>query len=143
MDDLQRSSLKLSAHLQAAKAYAALSRAERLKVGSVILRDDRIVSIGYNGTPSGRDNTCELELSAGLITKAEVCHAEANALMFAAKYGVATNMCHIVTTHSPCFECAKLIIQAGITRVYYEVLYRDDSPITLLKETGITVTKIT
>jgi len=154
------------AHMAAARAYAELSYARRLKVGSVIVRDNRIISIGFNGTPSGRDNNCELlqwngseikyslkkiteerlkqalDNGAYLVSKDEVCHAEMNAIMFAAKNGVATNDCDLYVTHSPCFECAKMIVQCGIGRVYYEEEYRDLKPVNFLRECNVFVTKL-
>lgn len=150
-----RRSLKDQAHMNAARAYADLSQARRLKVGAVIVRDDRVVSIGYNGTPSGRDNNCELEVpddeepglfpefpKMKLVSKPEVCHAEMNAIMFAAKNGVATHDCTLYITHSPCFECAKMMVQCGIKEVFYDIEYRDTSPIEFLKECNVTVKKI-
>ena len=161
-----RSIQKINAHLEAAKAYSKLSYARRLKVGAVIVRDDRVISIGYNGTPSGRDNNCEvinwpelnsiyslkkikdsdekqmLSLGAELITKEEVCHAEANAILFAAKIGVSTGNSTLITTHSPCFECSKMIIQSGISEVYYENVYRDEEPLMLLSECNVLIKKI-
>lgn len=147
---------KHKAHMKAANAYAELSTARRLKVGAVIVREDRVTSIGYNGTPSGRDNGCEEEINKGpyfngdgtvednieLVSKAEVCHAEMNAIMFAAKNGVSTNGCTLYVTHSPCFECAKMIVQCGIKSVFYETEYRDISSVAFLKECDIFVYKI-
>jgi len=130
---------KLNAHMRAAEVYSSLSHAERLKVGAVITKDDRIVSIGYNGTPTGFDNTCEDHLDDSLkVTKPEVVHAEANAILFAAKNGISTNDTILVITHSPCFECAKMIIQSGISELYYREIYRDESPLDLLTKAGIT-----
>lgn len=128
--------------MAAAGVYSNLSHAERLKVGAVITKDDRIISIGYNGTPSGLDNTCEIEKNGKLVTKQEVIHAEANAILFAAKTGIATDKTMLVVTHSPCFECAKMIIQAGIKIVYYKELYRDDSPLDLLESAGVQVIQV-
>lgn len=145
---------RIHAHLKAAKAYAELSYARRLKVGAVIVRDDRIVSIGYNGTPSGRDNNCEEEVYDGypkghrlvspgkLVSKPEVCHAEMNAIAFSARNGVSTEGCSLIVTHSPCYECSKLIVQSGIKTVYYEIEYRDQTAIKFLKECNIDVKKI-
>jgi dCMP deaminase len=145
--------------MTAAKAYAELSYARRLKVGAVIVRDDRVVSIGYNGTPSGRDNNCEVEVQNHisywnddgtekddhpivLKSKPEVCHAEMNAIMFAAKHGMSTDGCDLIVTHSPCFECSKMIVQAGLKNVYYEIEYRDMSSVDFLKECNIKVEKV-
>ena len=141
--------------MRAAEAYAELSHARRLKVGAVIVRNDRIVSIGYNGTPSGRDNNCELEVpdkenpgmfpelpATILVSKPEVCHAEMNAIMFAAKSGVSTDGCALYVTHSPCFECAKMIVQCGLKEIFYRVEYRDLTSVDFLKECNISVKKI-
>lgn len=139
------------AHLEAAKAYAKLSKAKRLKVGAVICRDDRIISIGYNGMPSGSDNVCEIQVNSttkqgevieSYMTRPEVIHAESNAIAFAAKNGVATDGCKLVLTHSPCFDCSRLIIQSGIKEVVYETDYRDISGIDFLKENGVSVWKV-
>lgn len=146
-------SSKLNAHLETAKIYSKLSKAKRLKVGCVIVKEDRIISIGYNGMPSGFNNNCEdeIEISSDdwtkvpkktLQTKPEVVHAETNAISFAAKLGTSTNGATIVCTHSPCFECAKLIIQSGIKNVYYQEEYRDDSAIRFLKQADINVKSI-
>lgn len=144
--------MRNKAHLEAAKAYAKLSKAKRLKVGAVICRDDRIISIGYNGMPSGGDNICEYRIDHinGLDqieeiewrTRPEVIHAESNAIAFAAKNGVATDGCKLVLTHSPCFDCSRLIIQSGIKEVVYETDYRDISGIDFLKENGVSVWKV-
>jgi dCMP deaminase len=148
-------SRRIRAHLKAAKAYAELSHAVRAKVGAVIVRDDRVISIGYNGTPSGRDNVCEVEVedpdmqigfpqpsTYSLVTKPEVCHAEMNAIMFAAKNGVSTDGCDLIVTLSPCFECSKMMVQCGIKNVYYDEEYRDLSAVNFLRECGINVEKI-
>lgn len=138
-------SLSLRAHLQAAQAYADLSKARRLKVGALIVKEDRPISVGFNGTPSGADNNCEytLEGSDELVTKLDVIHAEKNAIAFAAKNGVSTDNCVLVQTHSPCLDCATLIIQAGIKEVYYEHEFRDTAGIVCLKENNVKVEKIT
>ena len=130
-------------HMRAAYLYAELSTARRLKVGALIVKDDRIVSIGYNGMPSGWDNNCELELEDGTIkTKPEVLHAESNAISKLARSSESGLDADIFVTHSPCLDCAKLIYQSGIRRVYYANAYRDDSGIAFLKASGITVEKI-
>ena len=98
-----------------AEETAKLSSAKKLKVGCVIVKDNRILSIGYNGTPSGWDNECE----ADGMTKPEVLHAEANALMKLAQSTESSKNAVLFVTHTPCIECAKLIYQAGIKEVYY------------------------
>ena len=131
------------AHMRAAYLYAELSTARRLKVGALIVKDDRIVSIGYNGMPSGWDNNCEYELEDGTIkTKPEVLHAESNAISKLARSSESGLDADLFVTHSPCLDCAKLIYQSGIRRVYYANAYRDDSGIAFLKASGITVEKI-
>jgi dCMP deaminase len=122
-----------------------LSHSRRAKVGAVIVKDNRVISVGYNGMPSGWDNNCEEELSwpsghiAFLETKKEVLHAEMNAMMFAARNGLATEGCTLVLTLSPCFECAKSIYQAGIKQVFYRDSYRDGSGIEFLRKCGVHV----
>jgi len=125
----------IAAHMKAAEAYAELSHAKRNHVGAVIVKENRVISVGYNGMPAGWDNVCE----DGLATRPEVLHAESNALMFAARTGTATDGCDLVVTLSPCFECAKLILQSGIKAVYYKEQYRDPSGISFLKQSQIKV----
>ena len=136
MENSQRFFHKISAHLKAAEAYAELSRAKRLKVGAVIVKEDRIISIGFNGTPVGQSNVCE---DNDGNTLPSVVHAESNAIMFAAKNGMSTKNCTLVVTHSPCFECAKMIVQCGIKHVFYRDKYRDTSSLEFLSECGVDV----
>jgi len=98
-----------------AKETAKLSSAIKLQVGCVIVKDNRILSVGYNGTPSGWDNCCEEDGK----TKPEVLHAEANALMKLCQSTESSKGATLFVTHTPCIECAKLIYQAGISQVYY------------------------
>jgi len=102
-------------YVKVAKETALLSKAKKLQVGCVIVRDNRILSIGYNGTPSGWDNCCEENGK----TKPEVLHAEANALMKLCSSTESSLRATLFVTHTPCIECAKLIYQAGISQVYY------------------------
>lgn len=134
--------MRLQAHLNAAQGYTKLSHATRLKVAAVLVKDDRIISVGYNGMPSGGSNQCEVFEGTKLITKPEVVHAEANVISFAAKNGVSTDGCTLISTHSPCFECAKLIIQSGIKEVYYETEYRITDSLRFLREYNIKVERI-
>lgn len=129
----------LDAHMGAAQAYAGLSHSRRTKVGAVIVKDHRIISVGYNGMPEGWDNDCEDITEDGLVTKPEVLHAEMNALMFAARNGLATDGCSLVITLMPCFNCAKSIYQAGLKNVFYRDAYRDDSGVKFLRQCGIHV----
>lgn len=132
---------------------ARQSTANKLRVGAVIAKDNHIISDGYNGTPSGFDNKCELctkdtdnctEIKfckdcECFKTKPEVLHAESNAIMKCAKDGIATKDTTLYITHSPCIDCAKLIIQAGIKRVVYLDKYRKDDGIELLKKANIKI----
>jgi dCMP deaminase len=131
------------AHMRAAHLYAGLSTARRLKVGALVVKDDRIISIGYNGMPTGWDNNCEYELEDGSIkTKPEVLHAETNALAKLARSTESGLDADLFVTHSPCLDCAKLIYQSGIKRVYYALAYRDDSGISFLKNSGVEVERL-
>jgi dCMP deaminase len=134
------------AHLKTAKVYAELSHARRMKVGAVIVKDNRIISIGYNGMPSGWDNNCEDEIKSGntgygrkLKTKKEVLHAEANAITKVAKSTESAEGAVLYSTCAPCIDCAKLIHQAGIKRVVYDHGYKSDEGLTFLEKCGIMV----
>ena len=129
--------------MQAAHIYAELSTARRLKVGALVVKDDRIISIGYNGMPKGWDNNCEHELEDGTIkTKPEVLHAETNAIAKLARSVESGLDADLFVTHSPCLDCAKLIYQSGIKRVFYATAYRDNSGINFLKSSGIEVEQL-
>jgi dCMP deaminase len=120
-----------------------LSYAKRLKVGAVIVKDNTVISYGYNGMPAGWDNNCEDILPDGTLkTKPEVLHAESNAIAKLAKSNNSGDRASLFVTHSPCIDCAKLIFQTGIGRVYYGENYRDDAGIQFLKASGINVTQI-
>jgi dCMP deaminase len=132
-----------TAHMRAAHLYAELSTARRLKVGALIVKDDRIISIGYNGMPSGWDNNCEHEQEDGnIVTKPEVLHAETNAIAKLARSTESGLDADLFVTHSPCLDCAKLIYQSGIRRVYYANAYRDDRGISFLKASNVEVIKL-
>ena len=129
--------------MQVAETYAQLSSATRLKVGAIIVKDNRIISIGYNGTPSGWDNVCEYEdKDEQLITKSEVLHAESNALMKLARTTGDAEDAVVFITHAPCLECAKLIYQSGIAEVYYKDVYRSEEGIKFLLEANVHVRKV-
>lgn len=139
----------LDAFMDTAERFAQLSSAVRLKVGAVVVKDNRITSIGYNGTPAGWDNVCEevvtptLPYLSGdgptLKTKDEVIHAEANAISKLARDGEAGSGSVMFCTHAPCVGCAKLIYGAGISKLYYRDAYRDTSGIEFLIATGVEV----
>jgi dCMP deaminase len=123
--------------MNTAKIWSNESYCDRKKVGAVIAQDSRIISTGYNGTISGSENCCEDEVQGKLISKNTVVHAEANAIMYAAKNGIKTDGCTLYVTMSPCVECAKMIIQSGIKRVVYSEQYRMTDGIDFLKEHNI------
>jgi dCMP deaminase len=125
-------------YMQNAYQFAKLSYAERRKVGCVIVKDHQVISFGYNGMPHGFNNVCE----DGNITKPAVLHAESNAIMKVAKSTMSCEGAELYTTTCPCFGCAKLIIQAGISKVYYTEEYRDMSGVELLQQAGIIVEQV-
>ena len=128
------------AYMQTAQTFAELSSAQRLHVGAIVVKDDRIISIGYNGMPSGWSNVCEDVAEDGsLKTKPEVLHAETNAIAKLAKSTESGEGADIFITHAPCIECAKLIYQAGIKNVYYHSNYRNDDGIKFLVTSGINI----
>lgn len=129
----------IEAHMKAAEVYASLSSAKRLQVGAVVVKDNRIISIGYNGTPSGWDNNCEDEHGQ---TKPEVIHAEANAILKLAASNEAGKGAAMFVTHAPCRDCAKLIYGSGIRSVYYRDSYRDDSGVKFLESAGVIIKKV-
>jgi dCMP deaminase len=141
----------LSAFMDVAKRFAELSSAKRLKVGAIVVKDDRIISIGYNGMPSGWDNNCEekvYKIDGFLVddqgcyelkTKPEVLHAETNAIAKLARSNESGLGADMFITHAPCMDCAKLIYQSGIKRVVFGKAYRDSSGVEFLKASGISV----
>ena len=143
----------LGAYMKTARVFAELSSSRRKQVGAVVVKDDRIISIGYNGMPSGWDNNCEDEIGnvlddngytveIRLKTKPEVLHAESNAIAKLAKSTESGDGASMFITCSPCIECAKMIFQSGIKEVFYEEDYRDDGGIVFLNKCGITVKQI-
>ena len=122
---------------------AELSSARRLKCGAIVVKDDRVISIGYNGMPAGWDNNCEHEQADGtLVTRPEVLHAEMNALMKLARSTESGHQATMFVTHAPCLECAKGIFQAGIKSVFYKNSYRNTDGIDFLNRCGIDVNDI-
>lgn len=126
-------------YLEMASVWAQNSYCKRRKVGALLVKDKMIISDGYNGTPSGFENICEDEKG---ITKPYVLHAEANAITKVAKSGNNSLGATLYVTAAPCLECAKLIIQAGISRVVYKDEYRLTDGVDLLRKAGITVEKV-
>ena len=138
----------LSLYCDIAERIAELSYAQRLKVGAVIVKDHRILSYGYNGTPAGFDNTCEIPADYAVfyidqtVTKPEVIHAEQNALMKVARSHDSTEGASMFITHSPCVDCAKLILQSGIREVYFIHAYRNDAGLKVLEAGGVTLHRV-
>ena len=121
-------------YLRMARIWAENSYCERRKVGALLVKDKMIISDGYNGTPAGFENICEDENG---VTKSYVLHAEANAITEIAQSNNNSKDATLYVTTSPCIECSKLIIQAGIKRVIFQELYRIQDGIDLLKRAGI------
>ena len=164
-------------YMDIARRVAEMSYARRLHVGAVVVKDGRIISMGWNGMPSGWDNNCEnvewMDRSAGgwldpeeieqkwplegiymdkageeyvsryrLKTKPEVLHAESNAIAKLAKSNDSGSGADLFVTHAPCIECAKLIHQSGVSRVFYSEDYRDDSGVRFLENSGVEISKL-
>ncbi len=157
----------IQAHMKAAEVYAELSTAKRLQVGCVIVKDNTIIGIGYNGMPSGWDNNCEdveyilkeecrqsdkfmmhngyTESAHGwsrLHSKKEVLHAETNAIAKVSRSTNSSESASLFVTHAPCLECAKIIHQAAIKEVYYRHNYRTKDGIEFLKKCNIGVQQV-
>jgi len=154
--------------MDVAERFAQLSSAHRLQVGAIVVKDDRIISIGYNGMPSGWENCCENKIYMTpeddhmripgeleqifpyedkngrykLKSKPEVLHAEANAVSKLARSSESAEGATIFITHAPCIDCAKLIYQSGIVSVYYKTEYRSKDGVDFLRKSKIEVTKV-
>ena len=127
--------------LATAKLFGELSYCTKAKVGAVIAKDGRILATGYNGTVSGHDNCCEIEIDGVLKTSPFTVHAEQNVISYCAKNGIPTDGATMYITLSPCQLCAKLIVQAGIKRVVFLDLYKDTSGLKFLKDCNIEILK--
>jgi len=152
----------VEAYMKTATTFAELSHARRLHVGAIVVKDDRIISIGYNGMPAGWDNNCEDKIYSNdytdntdyweyqeedgtaynLKTKSEVLHAETNAIAKLARSSDSGLGADLFVTHSPCLDCAKLIYQSGISRVWYGTEYRDSSGPDFLRKSGVEVNRV-
>jgi dCMP deaminase len=138
----------IDAHINAAEVYSKLSSAKRLQVGCVVVKDNTIIGIGYNGMPSGWTNDCEEVIEyledGGQVTKTkpEVLHAETNALAKIARSTNSSEGASMFVTHAPCLDCAKLIHQSGINSVYYRNTYRSEDGIKFLEKCNINVKKV-
>jgi dCMP deaminase len=119
-----------------------MSHATRAQVGAILVKDNNIISMGWNGTPSGFDNNCEITLDDNtLVTKPEVLHAESNCITKVARSSQSSENSTMYITISPCMECAKLIAQSGVSRVVYKNFYRDKKSLDFLVKYGIIVDK--
>lgn len=126
------------AYLNLAKEWSKLSHCDRKKVGALIVKNGMIISDGYNGSPTGFDNCCEDE---NLLTHWFVIHAEANAILKCARNGHSCDGASLYLTHSPCKDCSKLILQAGIKKLVFLEEYKDLSGLEFLKKGGIEIIK--
>jgi len=136
----------IKAYMDVAELFAKLSSAQRLQVGAIAVKDNRIISLGYNGMPSGWDNSCEDEVLENgwpsLKTKPEVLHAESNCISKLARSPESGEGAVMFVTHAPCIDCAKLIYQSRIAEVYYQRDYRDTAGVQFLARCGIPVTQL-
>lgn len=137
----------VDAFMDTAERFAQLSSAVRLKVGAVVVKDNRIISIGYNGTPAGWSNECEeyVTLSDETVvnrTKEEVIHAEANAIAKLARDGESGLGADVFCTHAPCIQCAKIMYGAGIKKVYYRASYRDTKGLDFLRDCQVEIEQV-
>ena len=144
--------------MKAAEVYAELSSARRLHVGCVVVKDNTIIGIGYNGMPSGWDNDCEYRnyrdldenyqfldedgTTYSLKTRPEVLHAETNAIAKLARSTESGLGATLFVTHAPCLDCAKLVYQSGINSVYYRNTYRDKAGLEFLSKAGVKTEQI-
>lgn len=126
------------AYLNMATEWAKLSHCNRKQVGAIIVKNGMIISDGYNGTPTGFENTCEIDN----ITKWYVIHGEANAILKCAKHGQSCDGSTLYLTHSPCKDCSKLILQSGIKRLVYREDYKDTDGLEFLATAGVEITQI-
>ena len=138
----------IDAFMDTAERFAQLSSAVRLKVGAVVVKDNRIISIGYNGTPAGWTNECEevieVHEDGGVLTKTkdEVIHAEANAIAKLARDGESGLHTDLFCTHAPCIQCAKIVYGAGVKKVYYRNSYRDTAGLDFLQKCGVEIEQV-
>jgi len=139
MADNNKQQLLDQRYLQMADTWAQNSYCKRRQVGALLVKNQMIISDGYNGTPSGFENVCEDENDK---TKPYVLHAEANAITKVAKSGNSSDGATLYVTSSPCLECSKLIIQAGIKRVVFTESYRLEDGIKLLKRANIEIKQV-
>lgn len=127
-------------YLDICSRIAQMSHAKRAKVGALLVKDNNIISMGWNGTPSGFDNECEItNVDGGLMTKPEVLHAESNCITKVAQSTQSSLNSTMYITISPCIDCAKLIAQSGVKRVVYKNFYKDKKSLDFLRRCGIII----
>lgn len=136
---MRREDFKKEVFMNIAKEVSKLSRANRKKVGAIILKNNRIISTGYNGTPPGYPNKCEDEFNRTLDI---VYHAEFNAICELTKKGISSLNTTLFITLSPCIDCAKLILNSGVKEVYYLEEYRDRTGVEFLRKNKIKCEKL-
>lgn len=132
----------LLTYMEVAEVFAKKSKARRLKVGAVAVRDTRILAEGYNGTLPGQDNDCEIEVDGILITKPGVIHGEQNVITKLAKFGTASHGASMFCTHACCTHCASLMISAGFKEFYFRHEYKDNSGLDLLSDNNVRVMQL-
>lgn len=130
-----------NAHMRAAQVYAELSYAQKRKVGCVVVKDDTIVAIGYNGTPPGWNNACETP--DGAVTLPEVIHAEQNALDKIIRSNISSVGADVFVTTAPCIDCAKRLHGARVRSVFYRDIYRSEDGIDFLRKAGVSIEQVT
>jgi dCMP deaminase len=128
-------------YLKMAREWSNLSHCSRKQVGALIVKNGMIISDGFNGTPSGFENQCEIDQDGEMVTKWYVLHGEANAILKCARHGHSCEDATLYQTHSPCKDCSKLILQSGIKRLVYIEEYKDSTGLDFLREAGIKIKK--
>jgi len=132
----------IDAHMEVAEVYSRLSTAIKLKVGCLIVKDNNVISMGYNGTPAEWDNVCEdIREDGTMVTKPEVIHAEANAIAKLAASPISGKGSSVFITHAPCLECAKQLMTMGAKEVFYRNDYRSVNGVEFLNRCGIPTMK--
>lgn len=129
-------------YMEMAEVVSKRSYAKRLQVGCIVVKDNRILSLGYNGTLPGDSNVCEYEKNGELVTKPDVIHAEANAILKMARDGEQSKDAILFATVAPCIDCAKMIVACGIKKVYWRNVYRNTDGIEFLNTHNIEVEQL-
>lgn len=136
---MNRELFKHKMYMRIAKEISTMSRAKRLQVGAIIVKQDRIISLGYNGTPNGWPNECENENNE---TLKEVLHSESNTIAKLAKSNESGDGAIMYCTHQPCLDCAKLVFQSGIKEFYYNKPYRYKDGVEFLEKCNIIIKQL-